>query len=184
MSRKKFLIRIVILFSISTLLLAGICTLGILGTKEKKYYQKNYKSTLMQVSNFTVNREPCSLSLFKKSYSLTYKGYINVVYNVKGVLYESSFTRPEFCKTTYNSTINILKQRFHESKQFYIWYFIKNPSIWIFQRPAGEAYIVLSVFFIFFFLFSIFIGCVYLVRDKHYLVSQQEHVKFQEIINF
>jgi len=180
--RNKHFIRIVVIFGVSLLLLIGICILGVFGLKEKRYYANNYHYTLLKVSNFTVSQESCSICSENIFIQKTYKGYINVTYNVNNILYYSSFTKDEFCTDSYNSSLFLLQERYHQNDFFYIWYFISDPSIWIFQRPVGEAYIVCSVFLFFFFLFAIFIGCIFLIRDKKYLVTHQENVNFQEIL--
>ena len=121
--KNKHFVRIIVTFGISVSILIGICILGVLGIREKRYYEKNYQYTTMKVSNFTVVENRCSIySKNVQKTQKTYMGYINVTYNVNNILYKSSFTKDEFCTSSYISTLLILKERYHKNENFYIWY--------------------------------------------------------------
>ena len=179
--RRKYCVRLSVIFCSSLIILAIICSLIIFGIKEKNYYNQNYVPAEAKIVNFTVKQEFCSEPFLIKHSKTTYKGYINIEYTVDNIEYLTQFTRDKYCYDHINETLRVLNTDYHINECFYIWIYINDPVKWVFQKPQGEIYIVCMIFFIFLFIFSIFIGLIYTIRDKKYLSNLSKDIGIDQI---
>lgn len=135
----------------------------VLGTNQTQYYDEKFKQTVLNVINYVVKQEKCSLSLLS---SYPYKGYAIFEYDVlyNNTLLTLKTNISDICGSSYEDVMKQEEKAYPTGFRMNAWYFIEDPSIWIRYRPRGEMYLIGGMCTGIVFLLSLMLLIVYICK--------------------